>query len=169
MKTSLQILIVLISFISYSQPNIIGLHEENYRFSMTSTQIEIFQFSYNYGKAISGDLGIRYRDNILSFSGSIVEEQVIYGKKDKLKELHLLYGRNYRLIDRFNLEAYSGVGLLFDLKENKIVHTETAFPIVAKLRYNPLKALSIAIKMQIICNVMKTSYCAGLLVKWENI
>lgn len=168
MKTDIAILtFILMSLIGFSQSDLTQEKLSYHSFSVAP--IEIFFSSYADGISISADLSFSIYKNIFSLSGTLGEEQLLFGKVDKIKTLNVLFGRRYELEDWLFLETYVGLGQEFNhdfkgsLNKNKII------PLVAKVKVHPLKSISLALKMQTISNSIDKSYSAGILLKWELI
>lgn len=130
--------------------------------------------SYFAGYAVIVDVTFNYKRNLLSFAPSAGFE--VLGSS-KYVQLNILYGREFRLSNRWFLETHAGVGYLYleDPQHNSFFQTYyqrnfrsiMGFPIMAKLRFMTGKKFSVGLLLQTNINSEFPIYSSGVSLQWD--
>ena len=102
-------------------------------------------------------------------SGTIGEQFSLYGTADSFKELNILYGREFKLIDWFFIETHAGLGLFYYKTSDDFKVTKTGIPLVTKLRFKTGERFSLGFKLQANINSFENIRSIGILLQWNHL
>ena len=162
-KIKICVLIVLICASAHGQSSLDKGKLSFHSFSITP---EAFYIDYAGGYALSGDLSYVIDKNIITFAATIGEEYTIWGDTDNFQQLNILYGREFKIKEKFFIETHAGIGALFYNYSDEH-DLDIGLPFVVKFRFKTGTKFSMGPKFQANINSIMNIYSAGLLLQWN--
>lgn len=128
------------------------------------------------GPAFSAQVNFNYAKNLFGLSALAGSEEKLLGNNtDWFYEVDLLYGREYKLGERFYISGYTGAGIYsrqYDSynRNTEGVENESFFAVPIKLKLSPMVTdrFAVGFEMQATISSQKTLFTGGLLLQYYH-